>query len=324
MSVLPSAEQAVQETGASRPAELPEVAFVLGILQRSGTNYLNDLLERHPDCASLRTIGEDFLVANADRLDAFVRGVTGMWNAKWDPDGRRGRQLLGHLGTACLEFLADSARESGAALPRCLVTKSPSVANLRLAPLFPHAKTVVIVRDGPAVLESGMKAFGWTFETAARRWAEGARTITAAARDGVPFLLVRYEDLLTNLRPELSRVLDHLGLDPAAYDFEGAERMPVRGSSFFGTDQGQVHWQQVSKTADFNPLDRGSGWGASRRERFRWIAGAEMVSLGYEAGGGRRPRFFWNGWNQFQDLWRKLPTLRGLVRRASGRGRGAV
>jgi hypothetical protein len=61
----------------------PEFAIILGILQRSGTNYLWNLLDQHPACARVVTIGEDFLLANADRLEDFVGSVTGYWDAKW-------------------------------------------------------------------------------------------------------------------------------------------------------------------------------------------------------------------------------------------------
>ena len=45
-----------------------EFVIILGIAPRSGTNFFCDLLTRHPDCEPVRTIWEDFLVANADKL----------------------------------------------------------------------------------------------------------------------------------------------------------------------------------------------------------------------------------------------------------------
>jgi hypothetical protein len=304
-----------------------EVVYVLGILQRSGTNYLADLLELHPQCGRTNPIGEDFLLAHADHLESFARSVGKDWNRIWDPDGRLNRELLARLGEACVSFVASKMPERPGPRPRWAMTKTPSVKNLHLLPLFPRTRAVVIVRDGRDMVASGMKSFGWDFEGASRQWAEAARTIEAARSAGVPFLLVRYEDLLKDLRGELTKVFAYLEIDPGDYDFTAAANLPVKGSSSFGTDKGTVHWRPVEKTESFNPVKRWAGWGAERHERFNWIAGAESVRLGYEPVGGGRS-LYWNGWNHLQDLKGKLSRVRGLarrvlVRRKKGKGSAA-
>jgi hypothetical protein len=61
---------------------LPELVFVFGIMHRSGTNYLRDLLTLHEQCRGSR-IHEDFLVANSCLLERYVDAVIYNWNSDW-------------------------------------------------------------------------------------------------------------------------------------------------------------------------------------------------------------------------------------------------
>lgn len=276
--------------------------MILGILQRSGTNYLMDLLELHPDCRGLPVIGEDFLVANARHLEEFSMAVARSWNAEWDPQGDLRKELREHLGAACISFLAGHARKDSQASSRYVVSKTPSVAGLELLCVFPGVKAIVLVRDGRAVIASGMKSFGWTFEKVCRRWATAGRAIMAAKEQGMPFLLVRYEDLVRDMGKEMNRIFEYLDLAPGSYDFERAANLPVRGSSSFGTADGKVHWQRVERTADFKPMGRGDGWSEERNQRFNWLAGAVSAYFGYEGAGPPTANLRWRFWNRLLDF----------------------
>jgi hypothetical protein len=259
-----------------------EFVFILGITHRSGTNFLSDLVTRHPDCEKVRTIWEDFLLANSDKLDKFVSAVAGCWNRDWDPDGSARLELAEHLGRACLHFLTQKTSEVVSDLPRYLVTKTPSVDHLDLVPMFPGARAIVIVRDGRAVVESSVRSFGWDFETVAYQWAAAADVILSAQKAGTPFLLVRYEDLVLHLKDELTRIFSFLEIESATYDFDAALSLPVRGSSMLRTDKGAVHWGKTEKPADFDPLERWKTWTTSDHQRCNSIAGDQMSALGYD------------------------------------------
>jgi hypothetical protein len=315
-------------TGAGRP----EVLWILGILQRSGTNYLRDLMALHPDCCGVDNPGEDFLVAHADKLQQYVRGVTRDWNRSWDPRGELREQLTHALGEACVSFLVSRAVPRPGTTPRFVITKSPSVGSLPLLSWFPRSRAVVIVRDGRDMIVSGMKSFGWDFETACRQWADAARTIGAAKSAGAPFLLIRYEDLLANLRGTLTEIFSYLQLDVAAYDFDAAAGLPVKGSSSFGTQDGSVHWRPVEKTDGFKPVGRWANWGARRHERFNWIAGKESAGLGYDLVRLGYWPTMWNLWNRWQDTmlawaanWQRAKRVWQRVRKktkSDGDGKG--
>jgi hypothetical protein len=281
--------------------EGPQVVWVLGILRRSGTNFLYDLLCLHPDCARVEAIWEDFALARADRLRGYAAAVAAAWRADWDPHGEHHRALVRRLGEGVVRFLADQVATPEATPARYALSKTPSVENLEAVADFPGARAIVIIRDGRDVVESGMRSFQWRFRDAARDWARAAERVAAARNRDVPFLLVRYEDLLADVEGELRRVFDHLDLDPRRFDFAEAARLPVRGSSSFGVGEAGVHWGPVSKTDEFQPVRRWAGWTRRRRERFLWLAGDGMRALGYtDLEPPRHPRV-WRLANRLRD-----------------------
>jgi hypothetical protein len=112
-------------------------------------------------------------------------------------------------------------------------------------------------------------------------WVRGADTIIQAQDEGVNFLLVRYEDLVSRQKEEMTRVLDYLGFDPDGYDFAAAGNLPVKGSSVFGRLADGVHWNPVEKDETFQPLKRFEHWTGKQHARFEWLAGEQLVRLGY-------------------------------------------
>jgi hypothetical protein len=274
--------------------------FILGMLQRSGTNFLRDLLVEHPHCQGSDRLAEDHLVHHAELLAQYSGWVSGHWANHTAPEdvGRLQAELLQSIGRGLREFIAESV---GGYRP---VLKTPSVRNVDLFfRLFEDASLLILVRDGRSMVESGMRSFGWDFEEAARNWATAADRITgfrtAMGDQTQRWRIVRYEDLLTD-STELRDILAAVSLDADSYDFEAARRMPVKGSSSYRRAGGDVHWQPVEPGADFQPLNRWADWSQSRHARFNWLAGAQMRALGYElvepgAGGARRM------WNRYRD-----------------------
>ena len=116
--------------------------FIHGILPRSGTNYLWDLLLLHPDCArAVDPVREDLFLDHSDHLVAFEEAVRGAWDPRWGEfSAGLTSRLHAALGDGLLSFLwADRDRR--------LITKSPSVRNLtRFFTFFPEARLLVLVR----------------------------------------------------------------------------------------------------------------------------------------------------------------------------------
>jgi Sulfotransferase family len=263
---------------------LSELVFVFGIMQRSGTNYLSDLLTLHEQCRGSR-IYEDFLVANSGLLERYVDAVSKNWRREWFQFAidEEVTEIAKALGSG-LEAFCGGAPTSH----RYLVCKTPNSLNIdHTFRFFPTARVIVIVRDGRDLVESYIRSFSCpgSWETLVREWCLSAQRIaafleTSPARERA--LLVRYEDLFSNTAVEMRRILKFLRLKTARYDFGKAARLPIRGSSVFGRQPGSaVSWQQVARTADFVPIGRFRDWSGRRLRRFSWLAGRESAHLGY-------------------------------------------
>ena len=297
--------------------------FIHGILPRSGTNFLWDLLLLHPDCSRAREpVNEDLFLQYSDHLAAFVGAVRFAWDPAWgafSPDLTD--RLSASIGDGLVSFLWTDRN-------RRLVTKSPTVIHLeRFFTFFPRARLLILVRDGRSVVQSAMDTFGWDFDRACRAWAEAADTIqrfqqTESAR-AHRWRLVRFEDLVDGAARELNAVFEFLGLDAARYDFDAARNLPVRGSSAFGREKGKVHWKSVAKDPSFAPKERWRSWNAAQLERFDWLAGKQLVELNYVASHRRFAGFMCvrhrlRDWRwQASRLARRFRSanLRGLVQR---------
>jgi protein-tyrosine sulfotransferase len=282
--------------------------FILGICQRSGTNFLFDLLRLHPDCGAPSTNWEDFLVAKSDALVSYIQDVYSGWQRRGS--GHEVEELLyEQLGKGLISVLASRVEE------KRVVTKTPSVRNLEnFFRLFPRAYLLILVRDGRAVVESRVKTFRESYDAAMRIWAEGADTIHRFAErwpaSRCNYLIVRYEDLWNEPEQELRKIFGFVGLEADKYDFDAAVNLPVRGSSVFhGPRVKDVHWKPVEKTADFNPLSRSSNWSRSKQKRFIWIAGQQQEQLGYEDPDNKGQTLLSATWNKAMDIKWQLTEL---------------
>lgn len=284
--------------------------FILGILERSGTNFLQDLLLLHPDCGAPAPIWEDYLIAYADLLDRYVNFVYRLWEPAWGVDENHKDSLCKCIGNGIISFLSSRTDKER------LITKTPTVRSLRhVCRFFPEAHLIILIRDGRAVVESGVKSLGWDYEAGIRSWAEAADTILSFEKEpqkssSFKSLIVRYEDLNTNIKGELLRIFKFLELDAEKYDFSAAESIPVRGSSEFRGGKKAVHWEPVKRTAEFNPLLRWSHWDRGMHERFNWIAGEYMAEFGYEEKQYKNYRLLWALWNKILDIKWRLRTSR--------------
>ncbi len=290
--------------------------FILGILPRSGTNFLRDLLRAHPDCGPPERVWEDFFVYHADLLCRYVDKVCAHWTPRLGIDDALRDRLYVHLGSGVISFLTELT-DAGR-----VVTKTPRVENLGMFfKLFPDAHLLILVRDGRAVVESAYRSFRWYRELTMHRWAKAAQTILEFDRankdSSHQYQIVRYEDLWHDLEGELRRILGFLGLDPSVYDFEAAARLPVRGSSSVRKRRDEpMHWDPVKKTPEFDPISRWRHWSRARHERFNWVAGTYHVRLGYEQQRSSSNRVLWALWNLVLDVrWLAIRTLGPAVGR---------
>jgi len=314
--------------------------FILGIVQRSGTNYLNNLLLKHPDVRSPGIVWEDFYLAPADYLNAYAASLELRWNNNWTMQLQAALgpgAVLRHLGDGLIRLMESQYRhcvETGKQAPPSgepisLVTATPNTRNLdQFFKLFPDTAPLLIVRDGRAVVESGVRSFNWDYEEAMRMWVDSGQRILDFCNQPEHvgrYLLTRYETLYLDTRNEMRRILDFLKLDCGRFDFDACNTLGVMGSSELKQAEGaSLHWKYVEKPKDFNPLARASNWSEPLRQRYLYLADQTMVALGYELPAmDVENRSRWTRWNHAMDwfyamelrLRRPLPSAAALLKR---------
>ena len=252
--------------------------FILGMLPRSGTNHVWDLLGLHPDTELSTPVYEDHLVRSSGHLVDFVDEVSREWTPEWDVPATAPSELLASIGDGILAWLTGDS-------DRRIVTKMPSVEGAaRFRALFPRSPLVVLVRDGRSLCESGVRTFGWSYERAFRRWRDAADTVldlTTAAHADPHVAVIRFEHLVERPAEVVRSICQTVGLDPDAFPYDRIGGLPVRGSSTLSTAGGTVHWAPVEKTASFTPVERWESWSPHLHRRFAAVAGEQQRALGY-------------------------------------------
>jgi len=261
------------------------IAFINGILPRSGTHFLANLLCQHPDCAKA-PVPEDVFLASGKHLVKYVDSLVNSWkqqksNNEYDLYKDR---LLEGFGRSLSDFLWDMAGAKAEGRST-MVTKTPLVDNLGLFPkLFPDEKLIILVRDGRDLVESAVRSFNYDRDETIKNWVKATNTIKEfrALVNEERYLVVRYEDLHENMESEMKRILTYLGLEIKKYDFKAAAELPVVGSSVFKRGGGNVHWWPVAKNENFKPLERAAEWTKEDHHHFNMLAGEALLYWGYE------------------------------------------
>lgn len=258
--------------------------FLLAISPRSGSNYLYRLIARHPQIKEANIKGEDFLLRHSHHLMQHIWGVSNNWKESW---GNSKEKLTEEMAMAWYRFLGGN--ELGDA--QRLLTKTPMPHNAgNFLKLFPEGQMVIITRRGPDVVESFVKTFKSSFESAVLRWKKGADHIHLLRKqypkeEGKAYLVIRYEDLFEQTETTLSKVLEFLNLETAVFPMEEALAQGVIGSSTQADDGAEVSWQsEQEKDENFDPTKRAAQWSIWQRYRFEYLAGERHRELGYKEG----------------------------------------
>lgn len=257
--------------------------FVHGVLPRSGTNFLADALALHPHTAqNPGELWEFPLLYVSNGADALQREFQFMFR----PNERvmKRHQMLAYLASGWMCDLQSSVGD------RAMLFKSPHVQHLALfSAIFPRDRLLILLRDGRDVLQSSIATFGRrlmdkSFSAMASEWAAATQLALAFEPGGAlaseNALVVRYEDLVRDGRATMERVLAHSGLDPALYDWQRFENLPLRGSSTSRADTSEK-WKQEPRARDFNPLGRWREWPDARKKHFKKMAGETLIAAGY-------------------------------------------
>jgi len=256
--------------------------FILGITQRSGTNFLIKLLEENNNIKLSSHPGEDFLVYSGDYLLQHFKTLASKWNDTWVGMDRAKRieQYKMEIRKSILNYLRPDEKLKK---NEFCVTKTPSAKNInKFFELFPNSKLVVLIRNGKNVVESCVKGFGWSYYQSMKNYKENAnylKEFLQEQKDNRNFTLVKYEDLVSAKEETLKSLFKNLNIDDENYNY--TTDIPIYGSSFL-KEKGKITWDPQTPKTDFNPLDRSKDWSVFREMQYKFMCGDVHNYFGYK------------------------------------------
>ncbi|MBO9445914.1 sulfotransferase [Ruegeria sp. R14_0] len=259
--------------------------LVLGVMPRSGTNFVRDLVSMHPDVAADPGRLYEFpLLHAAGDSAAFTRDFI-----RYFP---KNREVLGKYDVLAMLAGAWFRELQAQAGDKRILLKCPHVQDLSLARhIFPDAKIILCLRDGRDVVDSSLKTFSRfsvsskNFRQLADEWRLGTEAIMTFDQGGPnandDTMIVRYEDIIADTHGHARKMLDHAGLAADQFPWDEIDQMPVRGSSRSKATNAE-RWQPEEKSADFNPVKRWAAWPDAKKAQFDKLAGSALELAGYE------------------------------------------
>jgi protein-tyrosine sulfotransferase len=258
----------------------PPTIMVHGVLQRSGTRYLGQLLKLHPDISMYpRGLVETPILNTAESIRILQARFLAAFPA--NREGMGADDFLPLFGASFIAFIYGAVAERQTAL-----LAMPDVSSLAYFPfLFPFERPLLLMRDGRDVAESMVRSFApFPFDEACIRWNRNALIMLEQqklhAKDG--WQIFRYEDAVLDPPQFIEQVCKYCELDAARYPYDRIGEVPVVGSSELQRE-GRVTWEPVAKPSGFKPVGRWQSWTPRQTRIFKRIAGRALIESGYVA-----------------------------------------
>lgn len=264
--------------------------FNLSLTWRCGSHFLKNLLCLHPDCCFNEVSHEDRLINKSYILEEYINETYFFQNLELEKGSVNKEDLLSkylaHLGKAILSYYYSYSDRK-----KRVLFKTPDVHNIENTfKLFPEAYLLILVRDGRSCIESLLNTnWDWlniNFSGAVQIWTEGAKKIYEFDKKNrnrnFNYLIIKYESLVSDVKSEMTRILDFLRLDVENYDFDRARELKVANSSFIKYKDLMSKQKGVNRPELFDPCFRFRDWDASKHELYNRHAGKYMDYFGYE------------------------------------------
>ena len=263
--------------------------FIHGVLPRSGTNIISDIIETAKNTSNRGDTPSEFpFLSSARAFEGLYSGI--LAKHRQNEQFFSGLELMAYSCSGIVKRLQDKLGDD--VTP---VFKMPSVYHIELFPiLFPLDKLVVVVRDGRDIIQSsldtwrgsGRRLFLRSGDGFAKEWAlsiDILSSIQEYAESNPDFSLhvLKYEDFISNPSKSINDLFDYLGLEVNNEDMERVLNMPLRGSSQYKND-GQPTWEPIKQPDAFSPVGRWKNWSIKEKKNFNKIAGKQLIKMGYE------------------------------------------
>jgi protein-tyrosine sulfotransferase len=275
----PLSDNTLRAAKKARGAEYGPAIMIQGIMPRSGTVYIGELLRRHPD---LYAYPHQLWEVPALQLTGDLHRLQSNFLAGYKPNiGKLEEEdFVALFGSSLLAYLHLPAPPE-----KRLLLKMPSVQYLsHFFVMFPHENLLILTRDGRDVVHSTLRTWrNLNFVQVCLRWNRSARAVLDAVRRFEDtrcgsFWLARYEDALEDPVSFVSEACRRFCLDINRYPFEMIDGIKVIGSSKL---EQNVTWKFIPKPKDFRPTGYWTKWSSTRKVIFKAIAGRSLIELGY-------------------------------------------
>lgn len=260
---------------------MTDLVFIHGILQRSGTNFLNKILLLHPNCVQPRLkIREDWFLHFSEPLYQYVKQLLTVWsNPKWGGESFSGTEFLSTIGNALTAYISKDIPDLS---DKMLVSKTPSVQHLsRCFQLFPLSKLIIITRDPRDVAASALKTWNRRIEESLHAWELATKTISYFEKQAPQdqYLLIRYEDMVFDKEIWVKKCLRFFGLSEVDFPWDALSNLPVFGSSENKT------WRVKPMSQSFCPVGRWRLLPENQRRHFSAMTPSCLRYFGYSETG---------------------------------------
>jgi protein-tyrosine sulfotransferase len=272
-------DRALRANRQARGVEHGPAVMIHGIMPRSGTVYVGELLRRHP---ALYAYPHQLWEVPALQLTGDVHRLQDKFLLGYKPNAGKlgGEDFVALFGAAILAYL----HEPVPAEQRLLI-KMPSVQYLsHFFAMFPHENLLILTRDGRDLVHSTLRTWPHlNLVQVCLRWDRSAKIVLSTMKclsetrcDG--HWMVRYEDALRQPDEFVREACQRFDLDVNRYPFEMIDSIKVIGSSKL---EKNVGWRFIKRPKNFAPVDYWKEWSALRKIIFKAIAGRSLIELGY-------------------------------------------
>jgi len=278
------------------------IVFIRGVLPRSGTNFLTDVLTCHPSVS--RSPGDFWEFVPFRYHNQLIDYCTAIKNSK-HANHFSADAFLPYIGSAWLDFLTRQVHSKS----DLLIWKEPSVDHLdSMFKMFPDAKGIIVIRDGRDIISSALKSDfvlpkrqfinyrHWRrflpdsdFKILCRMFQAESLKLSAFLESNRSselqsrFTVFRFEDIYLKSDEQIPILLDFCSLDESHFDWQRFRNMAVRGSSFLKNEQGKIDFGTgIRATGSFHPIGRWQEWPSRWQRHFKSVCGNAMQKLGYE------------------------------------------
>jgi hypothetical protein len=222
------------------------------MMPRSGTNWVYDILKTSEFTCDIGPVWEDNILNHTAGVKKLAKSIAGSWDPKWETRqikldvNMTQLQLEERIEKGIEAFIFDSIRkESVQKTPAWVLLKSPNAwETIPPRYLLSHNKCIILVRHPIALIQSGMKSFGWNLFGACFRYNAAAKSILQLRNSSQTIHYVKFEELGEDLNTLQHNLFQYLKIPIPEIDLNS---LPVRGQS----STGSVSWESSDlKTVD--------------------------------------------------------------------------